>query len=40
MWDSLGVKLSLTAFILALTRAGCGEDDENVSPASLKSRLL
>jgi hypothetical protein len=40
MWDSLGAKLSLAAFILALTLAGCGGDDENVSPASLKSRLL
>jgi hypothetical protein len=39
MWNSLGVKLSLVGlFVLAL--AGCGGDDDAVSPGSLKSRLL
>ena len=39
MWDSLGTKLAVAA-LLTLGMVGCGGNDNAVSPASLKSRLL
>jgi hypothetical protein len=39
MWDSLGTKLAVAALV-TFGLVGCGGNDNGVSPASLKSRLL